>query len=85
MGLRTLEKLAGPFPPAETFELNVGTASPSAGLLKGLEGQIVGKTFVAFVRAFVRPDGDQELHFHLAADSKIEVASVRDAAVLAGL
>jgi hypothetical protein len=85
VGLRTLAKLAGQFPPPDTFEITVGKSNPSAGLLRGLEGQIVGKTFVAFVRAFVRPDGDPELHFHLASDSKVELAAVSDAAALAGL
>jgi hypothetical protein len=85
LGLHTVEMLAGPFPPGDTFEVNVGKSSPSAGLLKGLEGQIVGKTFVAFVREFVRPDGDRELHFHLAPDTKVEISAVKDAAALAGL
>jgi hypothetical protein len=85
VGLRTLEKLAGQFPPGDTFEISVGKASPSVGLLKALDTQIVGKTFVGFVRAFVRPDGDQEIHFHLAPDTKDEVGAVRDAAALATL
>lgn len=85
IGLHTLETLAGQFPPGENFEVMVGKSSPSTGILKaGLDGQLVGKTFVGFIRAFVRPDGDQELHFHLAPDSKQELAAIRDAAALAG-
>jgi hypothetical protein len=85
MGLRTLELVAGPFPPGNTFEVGVDQKSPSVGLLKGMENQIVGKTFIAFVRAFVRADGDTEVHFHLAPDTKEEVAAVKDAAALANL
>jgi len=85
IGLRTIEKLAGQFPPPETFEIAVGRSSPSAGILKGLQAQIVGKTFVGFLRTFVRPDGDQEMHFHLAPDAKEEVGAVRDAAALSAL
>ncbi len=85
VGLKTLQSLAGQFTPAETFEVTVGPTSPSAGILKHMEAEFVGKTFVAFVRAFVRPDGDQELHFHFAPDSKEEIAAVKDAAALAGL
>jgi hypothetical protein len=85
MGLHTVEKLGGRFPPADTFDVQVGPTSTSAGILKTMESQIVGKTFVAFVRTFVRPDGDQEVHFHFAPDSKPEVAAVREALALAGL
>jgi len=85
VGLHTLESVAGPFPPGETFEVTVGPLNPSTGILKTMEGQVVGKTFVVFVRAFVRPDGDQELHFHFAPDTKDELAAVRDAAALSRL
>jgi len=85
LGLHTLESLAGAFPPGDTFEVTVRKTSPSAGLLKGMQEQIVGKTFVGFVRAFVAADGDQEIHFHLAPDTKLEIVAVKDAAALAGL
>ena len=85
VGLQSLETLAGRFPPKETFELVVGRTSPSAGIFKRLESAVVGKTFVAFIRTFVRPDGDAETHFHLAPDTKEEAGAVRDAAALQGL
>jgi hypothetical protein len=50
-----------------------------------MEQQMVGKSLIVFVRAFVRPDGDQELHFHIGPDTKEEINAVRDAAALAGL
>jgi len=85
LGLHTLDRVAGQFPPAETFEVTIGPLSSSGGILKHMEEAIVGKTFIAFTRAFVRPDGDQELHFHLAPDSADELAAVKEAAALRGL
>jgi hypothetical protein len=79
LGVRILEKVAGPFPPPDDFTVVVHARSPSVGIVKNLEGSIVGKTFVALVRAFVLPDGDRELHFHFASDTKAEVAAVREA------
>jgi len=79
LGLRTLEDLGGPFPPEESFVVTLGPRSPSVGIVRNLEDAIVGKSFVAFVRAFVLPDGDRELHFHLAPDTKPEAAAVREA------
>jgi hypothetical protein len=79
LGVHPVETLAGPFPPKEDFVVTVRPHSPSIGILKSLENAIVGKSFVAFVRAFVLADGDRELHFHFAPDTKAEVAAVRDA------
>jgi hypothetical protein len=79
LGLRILETIAGPFPPPDDFTVTVHARTPSIGIVKNLESAIVGKTFVAFVRAFVLPDGDRELHFHFAPDTKPEAAAVREA------
>jgi hypothetical protein len=79
LGLRTLETVAGPFPPPDDFTVTVHARTPSIGIVRNLESAIVGKTFVAFVRAFVLPDGDRELHFHFAPDTKPEVEAVREA------
>ncbi len=79
MGVRTIENLGGPFPPEGDFNVTMGPKSSSIGIVRNLEDAIVGKTFVAFVRAFVLPDGDRELHFHFAPDTKPVVAAVRDA------
>jgi hypothetical protein len=77
LGMRILEVLAGSYPPADDFSVTIDATSPSVGILRNLQDGLVGKTFIAFVRAFVRPDGDHELHFHLAPDTKPEVAAVR--------
>jgi hypothetical protein len=85
LGLHTLETLAGSAPP-ETFTLQIKGTDPSAGIVRSTEGQIAGKTFVAFLREFSDDDrshGDAaQLHFHVAPDSKDEVDAVRQAALL---
>lgn len=85
LGVNVVQQLAGQHPFGTTVELIVDPQTPSSGILKSLEGQIVGKTFVAFVREFVRPDGDHELHFHFGPDSKAELTAVSDAIALAAV
>ena len=79
LGFETLEKLGGQFPPNADFSVVVDKTGSSLGIVKSFQGRLVGKSFVAFVRMFVRPDGDREMHFHLAPDTKDEVAAVREA------
>jgi hypothetical protein len=85
IGFRTLERVAGGAPPPGEFTARVDGRSPSLGIFRTLEGRLVGMTFVCFVRSFVRPDGDQELHFHLSSDTPEVIAAVREAAALADL
>ncbi len=85
LGLTTVEKLAGEHPPPPEFTVTVSRASESHGIMKSFEGRLVGRPFVAFVREFVRPDGDRELHFHLAPDSKDVKLAVGDAVLLGEL
>jgi hypothetical protein len=47
--------------------------------VRGRQERLVGLRFVAIVRAFVRPDGDEELHFRLEPDDPDVIAAVRDA------
>ncbi len=82
IGCKTEKKLAGAHPPGETFELHVGADAPSAGILRNLDSAIVGKRFIAFVRSFVRPDADSELHFYLAPDTKDVSDSATDATTI---
>jgi hypothetical protein len=82
IGLHTVETLAGAAPPPVDFTITVDKASDSHGILKNFEGRLVGYAFVAFVREFVRADGDHEVHFHLSPDTKEVKAAVGDAVVL---
>ena len=82
LGLHIIEKMAGDHPPPADFTVAVGKTSESIGILKNFEGRLVGFPFVAFVREFVRPDGDREVHFHLSPDTKEVKAAVGDAVIL---
>ena len=84
VGFHTIERLAGTGPLAVDFGVLVGPTAPSAGVLRALEGTLVGKTFIVFVREFARGDaaGESSLHFHLTHDGSADVAAVRAAVAL---
>lgn len=82
IGCKSEKKLAGSHPPEEQFELRAASDAPSVGILKNLDSAIVGKRFIAFVRSFVRPDGDTEIHFHLAPDTKEVSDAATDATTI---
>lgn len=85
LGLSTVEKLAGEHPPPSSFTVRIDKNSASYGILKNFESRLVGYPFVAFVREFIRPDGERELHFHLSQDTKDVKAAVSDAQALSEL
>jgi len=83
LGLRTLERLAGDHPPpGGSFTVRIDHTSPAANILKNFQNRLGGRIFVVFVREFVRPDGDTELHFHASPDDKDVAGAVREAAGL---
>ena len=82
LGLHTVEKMTGQNAPPADFTVGVGKTSESIGILKNFEGRLVGYPFIAFVREFIRPDGDHEVHFHLSPDTKEVKAAVGDAVIL---
>jgi hypothetical protein len=82
LGLHTLEKLTGDNPPPTDFTVGVNRSSESHGILKNFEGRLVGAPFIAFVREFVRADGDREIHFHLSPDTADVKAAVANAVIL---
>ncbi len=82
LSLRVTERLAGPHPPGDPFTLDVGRKSASLGVLKNFNARLVGMSFIVFVRRYVRPDGDSELHFHLTQDAPdVKKAAVETAAI----
>jgi hypothetical protein len=81
LGMHTVERLGGEGPLETDFTLRVSASDVSAGIMRAFEGHLIGTRFVAFVREFIRPGGETELHFHLAQDAKDEVEAVK-AAVL---
>jgi len=82
LGLHTVEKLTGKNAPAPDFTVQINKASEAHGIMKNLESRLVGYSFVAFVREFAHPNGDREVHFHLAPDTKEVKLAVGDAMLL---
>ena len=82
LGLRVLDKIAGAEDIPEEFTVRVDKNSPSVGIVKSFQGRLGGKIFIAFLREFVRSDGDSESHFHLSRDGRDVEAAVREAAAL---
>jgi hypothetical protein len=85
IGLHVVEKLGGPRAPEGDFDVTITKASESHGIMKSFESRLVGYSFVAFVHDFVRADGDREVHFHLAPDTKEVKSAIGDAMALAYL
>ena len=82
LGLQTVEVLTGSHPPPHEFTVRIDRSSESHGILRNFESRLVGYAFIAFVREFVRPDGDTELHFHLSPDTKEVKTAISDALAL---
>jgi hypothetical protein len=80
--LKSVEHLGGKRPVGDEFTLNVDQTSPSIGIVKSMEGQLVGKVFVVYLKAFGRPDGERDLHFHASADEPNVVAAAKNAVLL---
>lgn len=80
--LHTVEKMTGANAPPPDFTVTVNKASEAHGIVKNFEGRLVGYPFVAFVREFVRPDGDHEVHFHLSPDTTEVKSAVGNAVIL---
>lgn len=85
IGFRVLETLAGKHSVGDDFNVRFDRNSPSIGIVKSFEGRLVGKSMIVFARAFVRPDAEQELHVHVAADTPDVAAAVKEAVALEDL
>jgi hypothetical protein len=82
IGMHVVDRLGGAGPLDPDFALRVGPTDASAGIVRSFESQLIGQMVVAFVREFIRPGRDPELHFHLAPDSKDELDAVNAAVLL---
>jgi uncharacterized protein (DUF885 family) len=85
LGLHAVEKLTGKNPPPADFTVQITKTSESLGIMKNFESRLVGYAFVAFVREFGSPNGEREVHFHLAPDTKDVKTAVGDAMLLGEL
>jgi len=88
VGLRPIETLTGKRPPEGDFTFVVGSRGASAGIVRSLEGRLVGTSFVVFLREFAGAAdasgvaGPPQTHFHMGKDDKAELDAVRGASVL---
>jgi hypothetical protein len=85
LALHTLETLAGE-PLAETdWTLGGRDDGAAAGVMQALEGRLVDRTFIVFLREFAPSEAGErrELHFHLAGEDQDQLGAVRVAALLA--
>lgn len=82
LGFKVVATLGGKHPLGDEFMVRVDKTSPSLGIVKSMEGQLVGKPVIVFAKAFARPNGEREIHFHAAADSPDVAAAVKEAVIL---
>jgi hypothetical protein len=82
VSFHVVERLAGKHPVGDDFTVRVDKNSPSLGIVRSMEGQLVGKSLDVFVKAFPRGDGDRDLHFHATIDSPEVAAAVHEAVIL---
>ena len=99
VSMHTLEHVAGEHAPRDLgtdFVLKVDRTDPAAGIMRAYQSNLVGKSFVAFLREFAKagsttapgPDGtspapEPDLHFHLGRDDRNELEAVKAAVALA--
>jgi hypothetical protein len=82
VSFHVVERLGGKHPVGDDFTVRIDKNSPSLGIVRSMEGQLVGKSVDVFVKAFPRADGDRDLHFHATIDSPEAAAAIRDAVIL---
>ncbi len=68
-----------------TVELSIKPASLGFPVARAFDSRLQGKTFIGFVRRFTTPEGDVELHWHLAPDTADVAAAVKEAVALKGI
>jgi hypothetical protein len=83
VGLKQTEWIAGDHPPGtDTFNIRMQKSQQTTGMMKSLEGRLVGMEFIVFMKAFKVGDGEREFHVHFAPPSKDVKDAVGDAMAL---
>lgn len=77
--------LSAPRIPEQTFELHIRPKSRAFGIARAFGVRLQGVIFVGFLRKFRGADGNEELHWHLSADTPEVIGAVREAVALAEL
>lgn len=80
LNVRIMETIWGAYPPKqESVSLLVTSTGGAYGVVKALEGRLIGKDMLVFLKRFSVPDGEGEYHFHATADSELVRKAVREA------
>ncbi len=82
VSFRSVAQLAGKRSLGDEFTVRIDKTSPSLGIVRSMEGQLVGKTLIVFAKAFARSDGDRDIHFHASADAQDVADAVKEAVIL---
>ncbi len=83
--LEPFGRLGGAKAPGHSFSVRFEKTAPGFGIVRSIEGRLVGKTFIAFVREFTNPaakGGEAAYHVHLAPSTPDVEAAVKEAVVL---
>jgi hypothetical protein len=84
VGLKQTEWIAGDHPPGtDSFTIRMQKSQQTTGMMKSLEGRLVGMEFIVFLKAFkVAESADREFHVHFAPATKDVKDAVGDAIAL---
>jgi hypothetical protein len=86
LGFHVVDRLGGSGPLEADFTLSVLPSDPASEIVRGFEGQLIGKTFIVFVREFAHagalPGDPGDLRFHVAGETPDELKAVNDAVLL---
>jgi hypothetical protein len=65
-----------------SFELSIRPANRAFPIAKAFDQRLRGMTFVGFMRRFMGPDGEPEVHWHLSPDNAEVAGAVKEAVTL---
>ncbi len=84
VGLKQLEWIGGDHPPGtDQFNIRMRKSTQTNGIMKTMEGRMVGTEFIVFLRQFNGADpAEKEFHAHFSPASKDVKAAIGDAIVL---
>jgi hypothetical protein len=84
LGLKQVEWIGGEHPPGtDVFNIRMRKSTQTTGIMKNMEGRMVGTEFIVFLRQFSGADpSDREFHAHFSPPTKDVKDAVGDAIVL---
>ncbi len=84
VGVKQLEWIGGDHPPGtDQFNIRMRKSTQTNGIMKTMEGRMVGTEFIVFLRQFTGADpSERDFHAHFSPASKDVKAAIGDAIVL---